>query len=665
MKTLQQQYNLIKEGKGNKELFIKDAKRHFPNIIGINNSYDQVLSELKRRHILSDSQIPQEKPETNFFKLFEAKMAEEENIKANLSKPNPNVVSKETAGFDFKDKENLDSLFGQQALIGFWSEMEDPKNKEKTVDEIRDIVFKNLKSDQLYYVKNGVFGVKGIGYTDNIPGFNAGKEVTGPYKSSGMEKVPLSESKKPKKKSLKENFNYKEGDIVNYNDEEHIIEIVYPDRIVIRPKADSVLLGRRNNFWVKPTDVTPAITETKDINDPVLMKIRAEKNKPSTQKSKSSPELEKLKKQKQQILSDMEEEAEPEGGPISDKYGAELDKIDAQIQKLEKKYLIKEDHLSSREDREKFIIKIYKDYISMADDNYLEIAKDLKLMDDSEVEELYHKAEAYLKKKGKDPKSIKLNEEIYDVDEDDYYKPDPNEDTPIKPVIDEYNEGFDANQKGKSKKTNPYTKSTSKWNKWNKGWDEAYNLTTVNLLGDEDEDLWENKIPSLKKIKESISTEQSGLIVIPDSEQDKELIETWLEDSDYYAEFDSINNYFFFPETPESYSELEQELQDQFITFNINANIKNIGNNNSDPLQESHDINTPGYDLIEKIKEDFGDDSEEYNIVEDIIFDNIDSETNTLTEQGIKMLYSYLEGIGVMDDIDYEEGMYNLATALK
>lgn len=608
MKTLQQQYNLIKEGKGNKELFIKDAKKQFPSIIGVNNSYEQVLSELKRRHILSDSQIPQEKPETNFFKLFEAKMAEEENIKANLSKPNPNVVSKETAGFDFKDKENLDSLFGQQALIGFWSEMEDPKNKEKTVDEIRDIVFKNLKSDQLYYVKNGVFGVKGIGYTDDIPGFRAGKEIKGPYKSSGMEKVPLSESKKPKKKSL---------------------------------------------------------TETKDINDPVLMKIRAEKNKPSTQKSKSSPELEKLINFIQQILSDMEEEAEPEGGPISDKYGAELDKIDDQIKKLEKKYLIKEDHLSSREDREKFIIKVYKDYISMADDNYLEIAKDLKLMDDSEVEELYHKAETYLKKKGKDPKSIKLNEEIYDVDEDDYYKPDPNEDTPIKPVIDEYNEGFDANQKGKSKKTNPYTKGTSKWNKWNKGWDEAYNLTTVNLLGDEDEDLWENKIPSLKKIKESISTEQSGLIVIPDSEQDKELIETWLEDSDYYAEFDSINNYFFFPETPESYSELKQELQDQFITFNINANIKNIGNNNSDPLQESHDINTPGYDLIEKIKEDFGDDSEEYNIVEDIIFDNTDSETNTLTEQGIKMLYSYLEGIGVMDDIDYEEGMYYLATALK
>ena len=31
-KTLQEQYNLIKEGKGNKEIFLKEAKLQFPQI---------------------------------------------------------------------------------------------------------------------------------------------------------------------------------------------------------------------------------------------------------------------------------------------------------------------------------------------------------------------------------------------------------------------------------------------------------------------------------------------------------------------------------------------------------------------------------------------------------------------------------------------------------
>ena len=33
MKTLQEQYNLIKEGKGHKDVFLKEAKKKFPNMI--------------------------------------------------------------------------------------------------------------------------------------------------------------------------------------------------------------------------------------------------------------------------------------------------------------------------------------------------------------------------------------------------------------------------------------------------------------------------------------------------------------------------------------------------------------------------------------------------------------------------------------------------------
>ena len=54
-------------------------------------------------------------------------------------------------------------------------------------------------------------------------------------------------------------------------------------------------------------------------------------------KQMSSSDLQKLKaltKQRQQIMFDMEQEAEPEGGPIADKYGRELEKLDKAIAKL-------------------------------------------------------------------------------------------------------------------------------------------------------------------------------------------------------------------------------------------------------------------------------------------------------------------------------------------
>ena len=41
-----------------------------------------------------------------------------------------------------------------------------------------------------------------------------------------------------------------------------------------------------------------------------------------------------LEKKRARLMADMEQEAEPEGGPIADKYGAELDRIDKALAKL-------------------------------------------------------------------------------------------------------------------------------------------------------------------------------------------------------------------------------------------------------------------------------------------------------------------------------------------
>ncbi len=81
-----------------------------------------------------------------------------------------------------------------------------------------------------------------------------------------------------------------------------------------------------------------------DANDPVLMKARAaaEKKKqkqeprinPDYKALKNAPKIKALEKQRAQLMRDMEQEAEPEGGPIANRYGRALDKIDAKIAQL-------------------------------------------------------------------------------------------------------------------------------------------------------------------------------------------------------------------------------------------------------------------------------------------------------------------------------------------
>ena len=75
-----------------------------------------------------------------------------------------------------------------------------------------------------------------------------------------------------------------------------------------------------------------------DINDPVLMKMRATGNKPNInpdfESTKNASKIKVLLSKKAEIMRDMEQEAEPEGGPIADKYGRMLTKVDDAIEKL-------------------------------------------------------------------------------------------------------------------------------------------------------------------------------------------------------------------------------------------------------------------------------------------------------------------------------------------
>jgi len=69
----------------------------------------------------------------------------------------------------------MDNVFGEEFLQGYYAEMKDPKNADKDVDDLKEIVAKNLAKEANYYVKDGQFGIKGIGYTDDAPGLAASK----------------------------------------------------------------------------------------------------------------------------------------------------------------------------------------------------------------------------------------------------------------------------------------------------------------------------------------------------------------------------------------------------------------------------------------------------------------------------------------------------------
>ena len=199
MKTLQEQYNLLKEGKGHADVFLKSARRLFPELVTNHATKDEAVTILKQRSIISENFVgfePITKIESNktsYETAFANFLAEE--AKAVEKKTSKDVEETQEIAFDYKDDKNIDNLFGEQFLRGYYAEMKDPKNEDKTIEELKEMVAKNLAKDRSYYVKNAAFGVKGIGYTDEAPSLGATEEVKGKYAASGMEEVKLKEGR--------------------------------------------------------------------------------------------------------------------------------------------------------------------------------------------------------------------------------------------------------------------------------------------------------------------------------------------------------------------------------------------------------------------------------------------------------------------------------------
>jgi len=205
MKTLQQEYQLIKEGKGNKDHFLKLARTMFPEYITSGNDFSTTVSILRGKSLLSEGiggVITQPTPQPNWFKIFNEKIEEAIGVKNTkeygdqneFEKIDKDVQASLDHQFDNNDPKNIDNLYGQSFLLGYLTEMGDPKNSKKTVDELKAIVAKNMAKDINYYHINAFAGVKGIGYKTDVVGGGEPKAPTGKYKSSGYGDLKLKES---------------------------------------------------------------------------------------------------------------------------------------------------------------------------------------------------------------------------------------------------------------------------------------------------------------------------------------------------------------------------------------------------------------------------------------------------------------------------------------
>jgi len=273
MKALQTQYNLIKEGKGHKDEYVKEAKRIFPDIIPNSAGFDQTSTLLKNKNIIVENIFPLVPSSgLNPFSTFD-KFLKEEETKAEVKKTSKEVEEDLAKTYDYSDKKNLNNQIFDQVLKGIRFEIE--QDPELTLEKATEKVKKNLDKNSLFYLENAAFGVKGLGYTKEAPGLGEPKETKGKYKSSGYG-------------NLKENKNMKLVDLLREGAQEDLKEA---DKI-----GEVAALEAKINFLegkIKKCYETMTIFERDDVKEFVDKKRQAEIKKEVKLLERAKVQLEK------------------------------------------------------------------------------------------------------------------------------------------------------------------------------------------------------------------------------------------------------------------------------------------------------------------------------------------------------------------------------------
>ena len=219
MKTLQEQYNLIKEGKGHKDVFLKDAKSRYPGLVTNSTTFENASKILKSKEIIQENYIDL-KPITKIESLNTNKEAwedkfqnylaeagkkslnplvnneekintkeEDEKVKADSKKVAKAVENIESHNYDYSPKvDNINNVNAQEMMNGVYYEVKNDPNL--SLEEAQAKAVENLAKDPLHYVKEGQFGVEGLGYKEQKT-----EEVSGDHKASGYsDKIKEGES---------------------------------------------------------------------------------------------------------------------------------------------------------------------------------------------------------------------------------------------------------------------------------------------------------------------------------------------------------------------------------------------------------------------------------------------------------------------------------------
>lgn len=179
MKSTQDKFRLVNDGKMLKKDFLKEVKRTHSNLITQTTTYKDAVQILKNKNIVNEHFLGLQSTQPinsnpDWFKIFNNNVVKED-VKAELKKTDKDVVELETKGYDYKDPKNLDNVYGESFLQGYYTELKNPKNADLTEAELKEIVAKNLEGNRLYYTEEAQFGIEGIGYTDEAPGLAASK----------------------------------------------------------------------------------------------------------------------------------------------------------------------------------------------------------------------------------------------------------------------------------------------------------------------------------------------------------------------------------------------------------------------------------------------------------------------------------------------------------
>ena len=191
-------------------MFLKEAKSKFPGMINNAATYDQATHILKNRSVISENYIDLKPINTieptakqnwedkfaNFLaeagdkslnpivnndmkantKESEEKISSDSKLKFEMEtnqtgryKISDGVENIASHNYDYSPKvDNINNVNAQEMMNGVYCEIKnDPK---LTLEEAQEKVIKNLAKDSLHYVKEGQFGVAGLGYQQESAG---------------------------------------------------------------------------------------------------------------------------------------------------------------------------------------------------------------------------------------------------------------------------------------------------------------------------------------------------------------------------------------------------------------------------------------------------------------------------------------------------------------